>query len=116
MWEGNFDYQFTVQEESFRDDFAFSLEEVDQAPTPLSQPPPSYPYSLRRAGVSGEVVVVFVVTPEGTVENTEVERSSHPDFNRPAREAVARWTFEPATKAGEKVSVLVRTTVEFSLR
>ncbi|MCC5788892.1 MAG: energy transducer TonB [Opitutales bacterium] len=114
--QGSFDYQFAVQDEGFSSDFAFSLEEVDQPPSPLSRPPPSYPYSLRRAGISGEVVLLFVITPEGTVENIEVERSSHSDFNRPAREAVARWRFEPAQRSGEKVPVLVRTTVEFNLR
>lgn len=116
LLRASFDYQFSVQEESFGSDFAFSLAEVDQPPQPLSRPPPSYPYTLRRAGISGEVVLLFIIAADGSVENIEVERSTHPDFNRPAREAVNRWRFEPARRSGENVPVLVRTTVEFNLQ
>ena len=114
--DGLLDHAFALRAGDFQTDLTFSLDEVDERPQPRSQPRPSYPYSLRRAGISGEVVLLFVITREGRVEEVEVESTDHPDFVRTAKEAVRRWRYEPARMGGEPVSVLVRTSLSFSLQ
>jgi len=61
---------------------------LDRQPQATSQVRPVYPYSLRRTRNKGEVLVDFVIDPQGNVVQAGVIRSSHPDFEAPAVEAV----------------------------
>jgi TonB family protein len=86
------------------------VEEVDQAPrlgVPLLLP---YPAVLRAAGVTGEVVVEYVVDQTGRVDTSAVRTVAftHPDFVLPVREAQAGVRFTPARRAGAPVAVRVR--------
>lgn len=105
---------FPVQ--SIDQDFTFALDEVDEAPRPVRRVAPSYPYRLRREGVSGRVILVFRVTAGGETADARVEETTHPDFAAPALEAVQRWVFEPGRKGGQPVAVWVRMPIEFSLQ
>ncbi|ATC64056.1 hypothetical protein CMV30_08885 [Nibricoccus aquaticus] len=88
---------------------------VDENPVPVKTPPPRYPDSLKREGVSGVVAVTIVIDETGAVASTSVAKSSHPDFERPAMEAVAKWKFKPAKKDGAAVKVKVTLPLRFSV-
>ena len=88
---------------------------VDENPVPVKTPPPRYPDSLKREGVSGVVAVTIVIDETGAVTTTSVAKSSHPDFERPAMEAVAKWKFKPAKKDGTAVKVKVTLPLRFSV-
>src|SRR5688572_8497948 len=59
---------------------------------------PKYPVDLRAAGTEGEVLVQFVVDTLGRPEmhTFKVLRSSHGEFTRAVRDAVAGFTLTPA--------------------
>ena len=94
-------------------DNAFSLAEIDQKPRPVFQAAPVYPNELRGRKVEGLVTVLFTVDPSGKVSSLRVEKSSHPAFEKPALAAVKQWKFEPAVKAGERVSCKMRVPIRF---
>jgi len=92
----------------------FTIADLDQKPRPLVQPPPSYPFELRRRKVEGSVSVLFVVDEDGRVVDPRVERSTDPAFDRPALEAIRQWRFEPAVRAGQKVKARLRVPMRFA--
>lgn len=94
---------------------AWSMEEVEQPPELVAAVPPAYPPALRRAGVEGRVVVVFVVDEQGRVLDPRVERSTRPEFEGPALEAVRKWRFRPGQKDGQPVRTFLRQPIRFSL-
>lgn len=78
---------------------------------------PHYPESARRRGIEGTVLLKMRITEQGRVETVQVERSAgHPDLDQSAMEAVKRWRFAPARRAGEAVAVWVFIPVEFKLQ
>jgi TonB family protein len=89
---------------------------VDRIPVVTSQAAPEYPYSLRLSGNKGEVVVDFIVDPNGDVVRADVSQSSHPDFEAPAVEAVLKWKFKPGLKDGHPVYVHMKVPMYFQLR
>jgi protein TonB len=94
-------------------DEALTLAELDQRPRPIFQASPQYPLELRKQKVEGSVQVVFYVDKEGRVSNPQVERSSHPAFERPALEAIRQWRFEAGTRHGQKVAFKMRVPITF---
>lgn len=97
-------------------DRVYGLAEVDMPPQPLVQVPPLYPHAARRSGLEGTVVLEFVVTESGTVEQMRVlESRPGTVFVAAAQAAVERWRFEPAQHRGTPVPVLVSIPLEFRL-
>jgi protein TonB len=88
---------------------------VDENPVPLKTPPPKYPDSLKREGVSGVVAVSIVIDEHGVVTSSTITKSSHPDFEKPALEAVKNWKFKPAKKDGNPVKVKVTLPLRFNV-
>lgn len=93
----------------------FDINNLDQKPVGRVQNPPQYPYEMSRAGISGEVVVEFIISASGDVVDTRVVRSSHREFEVPAMQAVQKWKFKPGRKAGKNVSTRVFQLIEFNL-
>lgn len=93
----------------------FDINNLDQKPVGRVQNPPQYPYEMSRAGISGEVVVEFIISASGDVVDTRVIRSSHREFEVPAMQAVQKWKFKPGRKAGKNVSTRVSQLIEFNL-
>lgn len=87
---------------------------VDVAPVPMQTPPPKYPEAMRRARISGVVVVTLVVDEGGAVLACEAKKSSQPEFEAPALEAVANWKFKPATLGDKAVKVRVTIPIRFN--
>jgi TonB family protein len=84
-------------------------------PKVVFRAPPVYPLGLRRQGMRGEVVVEFVIDPEGSVKNPIVVRTLHPAFNEAALAAIRQWRFEPGRVAGRPVNTLMQQAISFSL-
>lgn len=78
---------------------------------------PPYPPAMQRAGLSGRVVVRFVVDTTGLVEapSVEVRAATHPEFERAVRAILPELRFEPATAGGHRVRMLVEMPFEFAL-
>lgn len=95
---------------------SFSLKEADQAPK-VKQPQarPKYPRDMRRANISGSVVVQFIVSKEGNVIDAKAVKSSHPEFIDAAVEAVSKWKYEPALKDGRAVNCRMMIPIQFNL-
>lgn len=96
---------------------AFLAEQVDDPVAIINQPKPRYPPVLQQAGVQGFVEARFVVDTTGHVEprSWEVIRSSHPQFEAPAREAVMKAVFKPARIKGRAVRQLVQQRYGFTI-
>ena len=79
--------------------------------------PPRYPEALRRSGVEGQVVAIFVVDEQGRVEETSVRfaRSDNPLFEQAVRAALAVMRFTPAEVGGARVRQLVQMPLLFTL-
>jgi protein TonB len=91
---------------------------VDRAPRLLGRAvEPSYPPSLREAGVQGRVVVQFVVDTLGRAELTDLQviESPHPLFVDAVRAALARYRFSVGEAGGRKVRTRVQIPFEFTL-
>ncbi len=54
----------------------YDITKLDQQPRPTFQARPQYPFELRRAGVTGTVVVDFVVDQNGDVQNARALKST----------------------------------------
>jgi len=93
----------------------FDINNLDQKPVARVQPQPTYPYEMSRAGISGEVVVEFIINSNGDVIQTQVTRSSHREFEVPAVTAVQKWKFKPGRKGGRPVNVRAQQLLEFNL-
>jgi protein TonB len=81
----------------------FDVSELKQKPTPRAQVSPRYPFDLKNAGIVGEVVVEFIVDPEGRVHNAVVVSSTHRGFDTAALQAIAQWRFNPGRQDGRAV-------------
>jgi TonB family protein len=77
---------------------------------------PSYPDILRQAGVSGEVLLRYVVDTNGRAlpATVEVLRSSHALFATAVKNSMPRQRFAPPRRAGVLTSVLVEELVTFT--
>lgn len=93
----------------------FDLASLDQRPTARFQARPTFPAEMRRTGVSGEVIVEFVVDAEGNVRDAFAVRSSHREFEVEAINAVLKWKFRPGKKGGLAVGTRMRVPIPFTL-
>jgi protein TonB len=93
----------------------FELAELDQPPVIIAQSLPPYPSALLRTGASGEVTVMFIVTPEGGVRSARVTAATNSGFAESALEAVARWRFWPGRKDGRSVDSRVEVPIAFAV-
>lgn len=74
---------------------------------------PDYPQSWQRAGITGKVVVEFLVQPDGTVRNPTVLGSPRPELAAIVLHAIMQWKFIPATRNGVAVAARVRQQFDF---
>jgi protein TonB len=83
-------------------DALFSQSDLDQAPIPIHQVPPTLTPPMR-SRAPGSVVVIFEVDPNGRVRNPKVKQSSDPVFEPAVLAAIREWRFEPGKRNGEPV-------------
>jgi protein TonB len=81
----------------------------------ISQPTPKYPPVLQQIGLSGRVVLRFIVDTTGRVESTSIHviESTNEGFESPARQSVAAAIFHPARLGPKPVRQLAQQGVRF---
>lgn len=92
----------------------YDVSQVDRPPQPRFQARPQYPFDMRRAGISGEVVVALVVDANGDVSNADAVRSSRAEFEAAAVQAVSKWKFRPGNKNGRNVGTRLQVPIVFT--
>jgi protein TonB len=92
----------------------FDLSQLDQIPVARIQQQPIYPYEMRRAGITGEVNVGFIVDANGDVRDAYVMNSTHREFEVPAVQAVSKWKFRPGRRGGRAVNTRMSVPIVFS--
>jgi len=91
----------------------FEMDAVETPPRPrnlsavIREMRQLYPEPLRVARMSGTVEVRLRVDVNGDVQEAQIIRSTHRDFNRPTLEVARRMKFTPARVNGRPVPVLV---------
>jgi TonB family protein len=79
------------------------LDATVQPPRRIEGPTPSYPDAARRLKLAGSVLIEMVVTEKGLPERIRILESAGAVLDETVIEAVGRWRFEPASKAGVRV-------------
>jgi protein TonB len=92
----------------------FDLSQLDQIPVARIQQQPIYPYEMRRAGITGEVNVGFIVDVNGDVHDAYVINSTHREFEVSAVQAVGKWKFRPGRRGGRAVNTRMSVPIVFS--
>lgn len=93
----------------------FDPSKLDQQPQPKVRVQPQYPFEMRRAGITGEVLVEFIVDSNGDVRNAFAVRSTQREFETAAVQAVSKWKFRPGKKGGRYVNTRMQQPISFSL-
>ena len=75
------------------------------APVPVRKVDPKYPPVLAEARIEGEVILYAIIRKDGSVDSIQLVRSVEPQLDRNAIDALARWQFRPAERAGMPVEV-----------
>jgi bla regulator protein blaR1 len=77
---------------------------------------PQYTRRAMDEKIEGEVLMECVVKTDGTVGDTKIVKSLDPDLDQAALDAAAQWLFEPGTRDGKPVNVLVAIAMTFTLK
>jgi len=93
----------------------FDISKLDQIPQPTVQVRPQYPFEMRRAGISGQVLVDFIVDTNGDVRNAYAASSTQREFESAAVQAVSKWRFRPGKRGGRTVNTHMQVPIVFSL-
>jgi protein TonB len=96
-------------------DRPFELSQLDNPPIVRYQARPDYPYSLKQQGITGEVLVDFIVDSSGDVRNAAAVRSDNRDFDDSACKAVSKWKFKPGRRNGHAVVTHMQVPIVFTL-
>lgn len=83
----------------------YNPSEVDRIPRPVHQASPVYPIELKRQGVDGMVVLLFVCNKKGVVKDIKVRSSPNVKFEAAAVRALRKWKFRPGKLDGKSVDV-----------
>ncbi|HET7535230.1 MAG TPA: energy transducer TonB [Candidatus Didemnitutus sp.] len=86
-----------------------------EPPVPVRTVAPKYPADMRRDGTSGVVTVSCLIDEKGNVQEPKVEKASNDAFSQPALDAVRKWKFKPAKKAGEAIALRVSIPIQFNV-
>ena len=93
----------------------FDIKDLDQIPQARFQPAPQYPYEMKRAGVTGRVEVGFIVDTSGNVRDAYVIKSTSPEFEEAALQAIRKWRFTAGKKGGRVVNTKMKQPLSFTL-
>ena len=83
-------------------------------PRKIKSVAPVYPAIAKSAGVSGAVILEVTIGPDGHVTDTRILRSV-PLLDQAAIDAVRQWVYQPMLLNGVPTSVIMTTTVTFTL-
>jgi len=94
---------------------AFSMSDLEKRPEIMASVAPAYPADMRKAKIEGSVTLIFILSTDGRVEDPRVERSSRPEFEKPALDALRKWKFRPGMKDGEPVRTYMKLPMRFRI-
>jgi TonB family protein len=86
------------------------------APVPTEKADPGYPMELMRENVHGSVTLHAIIRSDGRVGDIRVISSPDDRLDPFAENALARWKFLPALKAGTPVSLEAIVVIPFRMR
>jgi TonB family protein len=86
------------------------------APVPTEKSDPAYPMELMRENVHGSVTLHAVIHSDGRVGDITVLSSPDDRLDPLAENALARWRFLPALKAGKPVPLEAIVVIPFRMR
>jgi TonB family protein len=87
----------------------------DALPRVTFQGRPTYPFELRRASITGTVIVDFYVKTDGRVANAVATRATDVRFATAAVNAVSTWLFIPGRREGKLVATHMQVPIIFTL-
>ena len=90
--------------------------EVDQKPSGIKKPMPSYPREARTSGVQGTVILRCIFSATGKVTNVRVVSGLPLGLTERAIAAAEKIQFRPAMKDGKPVSVWMQLEYNFNVR
>lgn len=100
-----------------------SFDSIEAAPAAMQlqyrlAPAPAYPRRALQQRLTGTVLLQVLVGIDGRPLEVKVAQSSgHRELDEAARaQVLARWTFQPATRAGQAVQAMGMVPIEFALR
>jgi len=93
----------------------FRPDALDNSPRTRSQVAPTYPAAERSGGITGDVLVEFIVDESGRVQHAHILQSTHSAFEAPTLRAIDKWRFEPGKKNNRAVRFRMVVPVHFSL-
>ena len=94
---------------------ATALEERTVPPQIVRAASTPYTDHALRQGIEGTVVLMVIVRSDGSVGAMSVSKSLEESLDRSALRAVRKWKFDPATRGGGPVDVVVEINVDFKL-
>lgn len=99
-------------------DVVVGSEDADRAPRLLGTTRPRYPEGLRAAGITGRVVMRFVVDSAGLAEPSSIEvlSATRPEFAEAVRAALGRFRFVAGELGGRRVRTRVQMPFDFTLQ
>jgi protein TonB len=86
-----------------------------EPPVPVRMVPPSFPYDLRRSGVSGVVFINCQIDENGSVQDMKIIKASNDAFSQPAMDALKKWKFKPARRDGNAIAIRVTIPIKFTI-
>jgi periplasmic protein TonB len=85
------------------------------APHPIYTPDPEYSDKARKKKKNGTVILETVVGTDGLTHDIHVLQPLGYGLDEQAVKALGQWKFEPATKDGQPVPVLLQIEMNFRL-
>lgn len=106
------------EEEEDEEDFFVAVEQMPELIGGLAelQKKIDYPQRARRAGIEGRVIIQFIVTEKGTVEDPRVIRGIGGGADEEALRVVREAQFEPGRQRGNPVRVQYSLPIIFRLQ
>ena len=97
-------------------DQPLDIKNLSKIPVASFKKRPRYPLEMRKAGVTGTVVLAFVITKEGFVVDLTVISATNSEFAVSALECLSKWRFIPGSVNGVPVSCRVSMPMSFNLK
>jgi TonB family protein len=85
-------------------------------PRKLKDVRPIYPEALSLAQTSGNVVLDAVIGVDGTIRDVRVAKSTNPDFEQSAIDAVRQWEFDTTLLNCQPIEVNMQVNVGFKIQ
>jgi protein TonB len=89
---------------------------LDSIPRPIGTSGLRFPAYLRRKPVSGTIVLLLKLSPEGEVIEVRIEQSDLPRFDQVVLAQVESWRFTPPTQDGRPVRARARLPMPIRIR